>query len=191
MCNCFCSHCLSFFAKMLTRIDRNFLQIFTSILFYTSLTLDESTALELEMQDTPITETKFCIPCKISKYQTYKSLEQDFVMDSDLRDVKLECWHGGLKSIMMHYDNNELDLDISIINPYQNKNEGCSFQVYWKDMLQTTIQINQDGQAQSSNSTWHLYPDTKTKNGADLKYHFEKMILLFIMTIFLRTLYRY
>ena len=151
---------------MFNRTNSNLSQIVFIVFFYISSyhIIDGVTSFKLDSKNTSLkSKLKSCIPCNISKYQTLKSLEHQFVMDKNLKHKELECWHGGLKSMLMNYNEYELDLDISIINPYQNKNEGCSFQVYWKGMLQTTIQLNQDGQAQSSNSTWHLYPNTKTK----------------------------
>ena len=109
---------------MFNRTDSNLFQIVFIVFLYISSYIDGITSFKLENQNkSQKLKLKSCIPCNTSKYQTLKSLEQQFVMDKNLKDKELECWHGGLKSIMMHYENYELDLEISIMNPYQNKNE--------------------------------------------------------------------
>ena len=145
---------------MFNRTDSNLSQIVFIVFLYVSSYIDGITSFKLHKQNASRnSKLKSCVPCNISRYQTLKSLEHRFVMDKNLKDKEFECWHGGLKSMMMHYENYELDLDISIINPYKNKNEGCSFEVYWNNKFETTILINPDGQIKSSNSSWYPYQD--------------------------------
>ena len=143
---------------MFNRIDINLFQIVMIVFLVISSKIDGINSFKLENQNASLKpKLKSCIPCNTSKYQTLKSLEHQFVVDKNLKDKELECWHGGLKSMMMHYDNYELDLEVSIMNPYQNKNEGCSFEVYWDNKFETTILINPDGKIKSSNSSWYPY----------------------------------
>ena len=149
---------------MFNRTDSNLFQIVMTVFLHISSKIDGINSFKLENQNASLkSKPKSCIPCNTSKYQTLKSLQHQFVMDKNLKDKKLECWHGGLKSMMMHYDNYELDLEVSIMNPYQNKNEGCSFEVYWNNKFETTIVINPDGKIKSSNSSWYPYPGQNTK----------------------------
>ena len=106
---------------MFNRTDSNLFMIVFIVFLYISSKVDGINYFKLENQNASLnSKLKSCLPCNISKYQTLKSLEHQFVMDKNLKDKKLECWHGGLKSMMMHYDNYELDLEVSIMNPYQN-----------------------------------------------------------------------
>ena len=102
-----------------------------------------------------------CIPCDRSIHYTLRVLNKSDYIDK-ISDQ--ECYHKGILSLMMNHYDNELDLAISITNPFVNKNKWCRFQVYWKDEIQATILLNQNNSMISSNNSWSLIPSSGSTN---------------------------
>ena len=100
-----------------------------------------------------------CISCDTSVHHTLKTLNRLEDMNKT-QDEK--CFHKGIVSLMMNYYDNsnkgELDLGVSIIKPFDNKNNWCRFHVYWKNKIQATFLLNRNKSIKSNNTLWSLHP---------------------------------
>ena len=95
-----------------------------------------------------------CIPCDTSIHHTLRALNR--TQDKD-KISNEDCYHKGIYQLMMSHYNDELDIAVSIIKPYKNKNEWCSFKVYWKNQIQATFLLNKNNSIISSNSSWSIH----------------------------------
>ena len=147
---------------MFTNTDVKLSIFYKLILFCDLLFISTGSCSTTEKNSLFLQNTKPCLPCDKSKHHTLKSLQQNdsiIILGSDE-----ECYNGGILSPLMNYHQlfGELDLSISIVRPFLNKNEWCSFQVYWKDEIQASFLVNENGSIHSNSSKWSLEPNTGT-----------------------------
>ena len=91
--------------------------ILLPILLFSILRISEGMFVSAKEKKTPFDyNINPCIPCNGSIYQTIRS-QNTFNVSDNLQDVPMECFKGIIKSPMMNYYNNELDLAVSIIKP--------------------------------------------------------------------------
>ena len=95
-----------------------------------------------------------CVPCDTSIHHTLRALNRTKDIDKTSNE---DCYHKGILSLLMNHFNDELDIAVSIMKPYKNKNEWCSFKVYWNNQIQATLLLNQNTSIISSNSSWSIH----------------------------------
>ena len=95
-----------------------------------------------------------CVPCDTSIHHTLRALNRTEDIDKISNE---DCYHKGILSLMMTHYNDELDVAVSIIKPYEHKNEWCSFKVYWENQIQATFLLNKNTSIISSNTSWSIH----------------------------------
>ena len=127
-----------------------------STVFSYSIGKDETVSYSSLFSDESIPP---CISCDTSVHHTLKALNR---LDDMNKALDEECFHKGIHSLMMNYDdtysNGELDVGVSIIKPFDNKNNWCRFHVYWKNEIQATFLVNRNKSIKSNNTLWSLHP---------------------------------
>ena len=127
-----------------------------STVFSYSIGKDETVSYSSLFSDESIPP---CISCDTSVHHTLKALSRLEDMNKTPNET---CFHKGIYSLMMNYYDNynhgELDLGVSIMKPFDNKNNWCRFHVYWKNEIQATFLLNRNKSIKSNNSLWSLHP---------------------------------
>ena len=125
-----------------------------STVFSYSIGKDESVSYSNFFSDESIPP---CISCDTSVHHTLKALNR---LEDMHKTPDEKCFHKGIYSLMMNYYeyNGELDLGVSIIKPFDNKNNWCRFHVYWKNEIQVTFLLNRNKSIKSNNTLWSLHP---------------------------------
>ena len=128
-----------------------------STVFSYSIGKDETVSYSSSFSDENIPP---CISCDTSVHRTLKALNR---LEDINKTPDEECYHRGISSLMMNYYDHsyrtsELDLGVSIIKPFDNKNNWCRFHVYWKNKIQATFLLNRNKSIKSNNTLWSLHP---------------------------------
>jgi len=109
--------------------------------------------------NTETNNIKPCLPCDKSIHHTLKSLNISNDIINNIPEQK--CYDSAIYSLMMTYSyisEPELDLGVSIVRPFENKNEWCTFHVHRKNKIQTIFLVNENTTIRSSDDNWSLLP---------------------------------
>ena len=130
---------------MFTNTDDKLSRFLLLILLFDILDIPGVSAFNTERNN-----IKPCLPCDKSIHHTLKSLNKSNDIISSIANE--DCYDKAVYSLMMSYyePNAELDLGVSIVRPFENKNEWCTFQVHRKNKIQTTFLINENKTIRSS-----------------------------------------
>ena len=159
--------CLSFVKMFTNTNDKLFYILFGLFRVYVfpsvvlSSTIEKHDINHFDYDNSYYSDIKSCIPCDTSVHHTLKVLNRS----DEINKVSEEkCYPKSIYSLMMSHWEDELDIGVSVLRPFENKNTWCRFQVYWKDQIQVTFLLNQNGSIKSTDSLWSLLPGaSKTK----------------------------